>query len=120
MTEHSDQTQQNTSAAQELRQQLLDALSAQQQAIEELNDEELDTVTGGISFGGFGRVESFASHASSEASFHSAVDDVEHTAQAAKKGIPTAWKAASAGIASGAAGSFVVGSVAGKLSVSGG
>jgi hypothetical protein len=46
MTDQSNQTSQGALNAQELRQFLLDQLSAEQKVIEELSDEELETIAG--------------------------------------------------------------------------
>ena len=47
MSDQADQTTQNTMTPKELKQAMLDAISAEQKAIEELSDEQLEEIAGG-------------------------------------------------------------------------
>ncbi len=120
MSEQSDQASQSDLAAEESGQPFLHQLNAEQEAIEELSDEELEAITGGVSLNtidfGPGIAHAFEAASHGPGAAHAA--EVAHAAPApAKHGlrIPQAWKAASAGIVSGTLGSGVVGAIAGKI-----
>jgi hypothetical protein len=114
----------HSNGAEGLRQRMLDQLSAEQKIVEELSDEDLEIVTG-VSIGNIGHLVTFGGDANvhnGDTSFRSAESGPpEAPAGNANKGhgVPKAWLATSAGLASGGAAAFSVGAITSKLSVTG-